>query len=377
MHEKEKIKEALKERYGGIAREDRNKEDNNDQSSGCCSGGGGGCCDSSTVETNIETKIGYSEEDLNQNTADASFGLGCGNPKAIASLKPGETVLDLGCGAGFDLLLASREVGESGYLIGVDMTPEMIEKAKANAAKNNLTNIDFYLADIEDLPLEDNTVDVIISNCVINLTPDKEAVYREALRVLKPGGRIAIADVLKAKEMPEKLMADIKNYIECIAGAITKAELKRILTELNYSDIEIKTKANSDEIVDSWSDEYNLSDYIFSSYITARKPGETSKPNKPKPEVSPEEYAKLANALGNPHRIEILKILAARPADDRCMVGNIVDKLPISQSTVSQHLKTLKAAGWIIGQTDGPKVCYCLNDNTANQFKQLTDSLLS
>ena len=367
MHDKEKIKEALKERYGGIAREDKNREDKNDQSTGCCSESEAGCCSGSAIEGTIETKIGYSEEDLNQDTADASFGLGCGNPKAIASLKPGETVLDLGCGAGFDLLLASKEVGEDGHLIGVDMTPEMIEKAKANAAKNNLTNIDFYLADIEDLPLEDNTVDVIISNCVINLTTDKEAVYREAFRVLKPGGRIAIADVLKAKEMPEDLMVDISNYIECIAGAITKSELERILTELNYSDIEIKAKANSDEIVDSWSDDYKLSDYIFSSYITACKP---------ELEVSPAEYAKLANALGNPHRIEILKILADRPADDRCMVGNIVDKLPISQSTVSQHLKTLKSAGWIIGQTDGPKVCYCLNDKTASQFKHLTDSLL-
>ena len=377
MHDKEKIKEALKARYGGIVKEEKNKEEKNNQSSGCCSGGGGGCCDGSAVESNIETKIGYSEEDLNQDTADASFGLGCGNPKAIASLKPGETVLDLGCGAGFDLLLAAREVGEDGHLIGVDLTPEMIEKAKANAAKNNLDNIDFYLADIEDLPLEDNTVDVIISNCVINLTPDKEAVYREAFRVLKPGGRIAIADVLKSKEMPEELMADIKNYIECIAGAITKAELEKILIELNYTDIEIKTKANSDEIVDSWSDEYNLSDYIFSSYITASKPGKSSKTSKPKPEVSPAEYAKLANALGNSHRIEILKILAAQPADDRCMVGNLVDKLPISQSTVSQHLKILKEAGWIIGQTDGPKICYCLNDKTASQFKQLTDSFFS
>lgn len=371
MHDKEKIKEALKARYGGIVKEDKNKEDKNDQSTGCCSGGGGGCCDGSAVESNLETKIGYSEEDLNQDTADASFGLGCGNPKAIASLKPGETVLDLGCGAGFDLLLAAREVGEKGHLIGVDMTPEMIEKARANAAKNNLNNIDFYQADIEDLPLESNSVDVIISNCVINLTTDKEAVYREVFRVLKPGGRLAIADVLKAKEMPDELMSDINNYIECIAGAITKAELKRILTELNYSNIEIKTKANSDEIVASWSDEYNLSDYIFSSYITANKP------SNPEREVAPEEYAKLANALGNPHRIEILKILAVQPADDRCMVGNLVDKLPISQSTVSQHLKILKEAGWISGQTDGPKICYCLNDETANQFKQLTDSLLT
>ncbi|MGM0414732.1 MAG: arsenite methyltransferase, partial [Bacillota bacterium] len=339
-----------------------------ESSSGCCSSesGKGGCCGGSSL-AKVEEKIGYSIEDIDANNAEASFGLGCGNPKAIASLQPGETVLDLGCGAGFDLLLASKEVGEEGYLIGVDLTPEMIEKAKKNAAKNNLTNSEFHLADIEDLPLEDNSVDVIMSNCVINLTTDKEAVYREAFRVLKPGGRLAIADVLKKQEMPEELREDINNYIECIAGAISKQKLENILAGLNYNEIEVKAKRNSDEIVNNWSDELRLSDYIFSAYITAKKPAV---------EFSAEEYARLAGALGNAHRVEILKILAAQPADARCMVGSLVDQLPISQSTVSQHLKVLKEAGWIIGQTDGPRTCYCLNDETARNFKVLTEGLI-
>lgn len=368
MHDKDKIKEALKERYGSIAAGEKKDDGNNQESSSdCCSGEGGGCCDGSSSSATIEEKIGYSAEDLDAGNGEASFGLGCGNPRAIASLKPGETVLDLGCGAGFDLLLASKEVGEEGYLIGVDLTPEMIEKARKNATRNNLTNSEFHLADIEDLPLEDNSVDVIMSNCVINLTPDKEAVYREAFRVLKPEGRLAIADVLKKQEMPEELKSDINNYIECIAGAISKQELENILTDLNYTGIEIKSKTNSDEIVDSWSDDLELSDYIFSAYITAEKPAI---------EFLSEEYARLAGALGNTHRIEILKILAAQPEDDRCMVGSLVDQLPISQSTVSQHLKVLKESGWIIGQADGPSICYCLNEETAKRYKVLTDGLV-
>jgi len=370
MPDKEEIKEALKERYGRIAAGGNNccgarKEDS--LSGGSDQAGEDGCCEGIVASVTREEKIGYSEDDVNLDTAEASLGLGCGNPKAIASLEPGETVLDLGCGAGFDLLLAAKEVGEEGHLIGVDLTPEMIEKARENAAKNNLTNIEFHLADIEDLPLEDNSVDVIISNCVINLAPDKKAVYREAYRVLKPGGRLAVADVLKAGEMPEEIRDDIGSYIECIAGAIAKSELEDILADLNYTGIEIKEKANSDEIVESWSDELELSNYIFSAYITAEKP---------EVEFSPEEYARLAGALGNPNRVKIIRILAAQPADDRCMVGSLVDRLPISQSTVSQHLKVLKEAGWITGQTDGPRTCYCLNDETARLFKVLTGDLV-
>ncbi len=370
MPDEEEIKEALKERYGRIASGKSSGCGAGEQDSSSCSSAEvreSGCCDGSVSAVTREEQIGYSEDDVKLETADANLGLGCGNPKAIASLKPGETVLDLGCGAGFDLLLAAKEVGEEGYLIGVDLTPEMIEKARENAAKNNLSNIEFHLADIEDLPLKDNSVDVIISNCVINLAPDKKAVYREAYRVLKPGGRLAVADVLKSGEMPQEIQDDISNYIECIAGAIAKAELEDILADLNYTGIEIKEKTNSDEIVESWSDELELANYIFSAYITAEKP---------EVEFSPEEYARLAGALGNPNRVKILRILAAQPADDRCMVGSLVDRLPISQSTVSQHLKILKEAGWIIGQTDGPRTCYCLNDETARLFRVLTGDLI-
>lgn len=197
--------------------------------------------------------------------------MGCGNPRAIAALKEGETVLDLGSGAGFDAFLASREVGEKGKVIGIDMTEEMVEKARENAQKNGVKNVEFILGEIEDLPLADESIDVIISNCVINLSTDKKQVFTEAKRVLKKGGRLAISDVLRAADFPEEIKADLDNYSSCVTGSIEEKELRTILTELNFKKINIERKSNSDQIVADWSSKLQLSNYIYSAYIGAEK----------------------------------------------------------------------------------------------------------
>ena len=182
---------------------------------------GGGCCAPSCCggSTSSSLKVGYSPEDVSSAPQGADLGLGCGNPQAIASLKPGEIVLDLGAGAGFDAFLAARQVGPSGCVIGVDMTPAMLEKASRNAAKAGIRNVEFRLGEIEHLPVADASVDVIMSNCVINLSPDKPAVFAEAFRVLKPGGRIAVSDVVAIKPLPDALARSVTAHAGCIAGA--------------------------------------------------------------------------------------------------------------------------------------------------------------
>ena len=262
QNKKEKIKQKLKQNYGAIVITNQ---------SGCCSTSN--CCGEG-VELNsaqLAQKIGYEKEALNSEFAEANFGLGCGNPRAIAALKDGETVLDLGSGAGFDAFLASREVGENGKVIGIDMTAEMIEKARQNAQKNGVENVEFILGEIEDLPLEDQRVDVIISNCVINLSTDKKQVFSEAKRVLKKGGRLAISDVLRAADFPAEIKADLDNYSSCITGSIDEKKLRAILTELDFKNISIERKSNSDQIVENWSSKLKLSDYIYSAYIRAEK----------------------------------------------------------------------------------------------------------
>lgn len=243
-----------------------------DNSGGCCSSS---CCGSSETEVDkakeLAEKMDYSSEELESAFAEANYGLGCGNPGAIANLKEGETVLDLGCGAGFDVFLASRKVGKTGKVIGVDMTEAMIEKAEANAAKNNIDNVKFILGEIEDLPLEDNSVDVIISNCVINLSPAKEKVFAEAKRVLKNGGRLAISDIIKAEEFPEEIKANLDNYSSCVTGSIDKEKLLSILEELEFKNIEVERKNNSDQIVEDWISGIDINNYIYSAYIRAEK----------------------------------------------------------------------------------------------------------
>ncbi|SKA06984.1 arsenite methyltransferase [Selenihalanaerobacter shriftii] len=213
----------------------------------------------------------YSQVAKGENTGCCSSGCCSGNPRAIANLNQGQTVLDLGCGAGFDVFLAAREVGSKGKVIGVDMTPEMISKARKNAKKNNFTNVDFRLGEIENLPVVDNSVDVVISNCVINLSVYKEAVFNEICRVLKPGGTLAISDILKKGEFPEKIKNNIENYSSCIAGALPPKKFKKTLEKTNLENIKIIKKENSKEIVKDWSSEINTESFIFSAYITAQK----------------------------------------------------------------------------------------------------------
>ena len=251
------LKDLVKENYSKVVK----KEDS------CCNSSS--CCGNDNNE--IVKKMDYSKEDINSIFNEANYGLGCGNPGSIANLKKGEVVLDLGCGAGFDAFLASRKVGSSGKVYGVDMTEEMIKKAKSNAAKNNINNVEFLLGEIEDLPLEDNTIDVIISNCVINLSPNKEQVFKEAKRVLKENGRLAISDILKEKEFPNEILSELDNYSSCITGSIKKDEVINILKTLGFQDIEIERKSNSDEIVEDWISGFNIHNYIYSAYIRARR----------------------------------------------------------------------------------------------------------
>lgn len=223
----ERIKKIVRRSYGNIAR-----------SSGSC-GCGSRCCDSSQTVQRQSGQIGYSQNEMDQAPADSNLGLGCGNPVAIASLKNGETVLDLGSGAGFDAFLAAREVGNTGRVIGVDMTDEMLQKARENAQKGDYANVEFRKGDIEKLPVEDSSIDAIISNCVINLAPDKEKVFNEAYRVLKPGGRLMISDVVLIKPLPEELKKDEELLVGCVSGAILKQDYLNLLEKAGFSDIRI------------------------------------------------------------------------------------------------------------------------------------------
>jgi SAM-dependent methyltransferase len=210
---KEETKRIVREGYAKVAV----------QQSSCC-GPVGSSCGTADASNDISKKIGYTDEELGAVPEGANLGLGCGNPTALASLKKGEVVLDLGSGPGFDCFLAADKVGKEGKVIGIDMTPEMIEKARENAAKGNYTNVDFRLGEIESLPVADNSVDVVISNCVINLSPDKESVFKETFRVLKPGGRIMVSDVVLSKELPDFVKNSDEAYVGCISGATLKED---------------------------------------------------------------------------------------------------------------------------------------------------------
>ncbi|TCJ01092.1 arsenite methyltransferase [Cytobacillus praedii] len=219
----------------------------------------------------ISKKMGYTTKELRNIPNGANMGLGCGNPQAIAELKEGETVLDLGSGGGFDCFLASPKVGDKGKVIGVDMTPEMITKARNNAEKNQFSNVDFRLGEIENLPVADSSVDVIISNCVINLSPNKQRVFNEAYRVLKDGGRLAISDVIMTTELPEELQADIQMYSGCISGASTIDNLADVMKLAGFKNISITPKDESKELIKEWAPEHNVEKYIVSAIITAVK----------------------------------------------------------------------------------------------------------
>ncbi|KOP82460.1 arsenite S-adenosylmethyltransferase [Bacillus sp. FJAT-21945] len=219
----------------------------------------------------ISKKMGYTTEELKNIPNGANMGLGCGNPQAIAELKEGETVLDLGSGGGFDCFLASPKVGDKGRVIGVDMTPEMITKSRNDAEKSQFNNVEFRLGEIENLPVADSSVDVIISNCVINLSPNKKRVFNEAYRVLKEGGRLAISDVVMTTELPEKLQADIQLYSGCISGASTVDNLADLINQAGFKNIAIIPKDESKEFIKEWAPDHNVEEYILSAIITAVK----------------------------------------------------------------------------------------------------------
>ncbi|AIQ71140.1 arsenite methyltransferase [Paenibacillus graminis] len=230
------------------------------------------CCNSPSDFDSISAKLGYSSSELAAAPEGANLGLGCGNPQAIAELKAGERVLDLGSGGGFDCFLASRQVGDKGHVIGVDMTPEMISRARNNAVKGNFGNTEFRLGEIEHLPLADHSVNVIISNCVINLSPDKPQVFREVYRVLEPGGRLAISDIVTTAELPPEIRNNVDElYAGCISGASSILELEAMLQESGFTEISIKPKDESKSFIKVWVPESNVEQYIVSAVITAKK----------------------------------------------------------------------------------------------------------
>jgi SAM-dependent methyltransferase len=260
----EDVKREVRSAYGDVA------EANNQNK--CC-GNSRSCCGvSAKPDIEYSQELGYSQEDLNSVPDGCNMGLGCGNPQAIASLKPGEVVLDLGAGGGFDVFLAAKQVGPKGKVYGVDMTPEMVSKARNNAAKNDYRNVEFLLGEIEHLPLPNSSVDVIISNCVVNLSTNKENVFNEAFRVLKDGGRLAISDMVAYKPLPREMIDNKELYCNCISGAITIMELKNILAKSGFTDVEIEPQENSRMFIKDWVPGSDSENYVVSAKIKAIKP---------------------------------------------------------------------------------------------------------
>lgn len=258
----EEIKDMVRARYGDIAA----------AASGSCCAPSAGCCASGSEVDAKSAEMGYSAVELESVPEGANLGLGCGNPQAIAALKPGEVMIDLGSGAGFDCLLAAKQVGPTGRVIGVDMTHEMLRKARENVARVGAANVEFRLGEIEHLPVADGTADVIISNCVINLVPDKAQVFREAYRALKPGGRLAISDVVNMRTLPAELAADRALVCGCVAGAAPVAAIEDWLATAGFTDIRIDVKPESREMIAGWAPGRGIEDYVASATIEARKP---------------------------------------------------------------------------------------------------------
>lgn len=296
-NEQERVRAAVRESYGKIARDNGANTEPPQADCGCgcgpapvniesaqtasCCGPSDGMADAascggqSTASTERMSAImGYSKEDVESVPEGANMALGCGNPVALASMKPGETVVDLGSGGGFDCFLASKEVGKTGKVIGVDMTSDMISLARKNVVKMETNNVEFRLGEIENLPVADNTADIIMSNCVINLSPDKESVYREAYRVLKPGGRLSISDVLATAQLPEKIRNDLALVEACIGGAATTEDVTEMIEQAGFQEITITPKDNNRELLKEWDParSENAVDYVTSAYIEAVKP---------------------------------------------------------------------------------------------------------
>ena len=260
------IRNNVRDSYAKVAEANNNDEACGIESS-CC-----GVSDDIDINTLNSLRLGYSNDDLESAPGGADMGLGCGNPRVIASLSQGETVVDLGSGGGFDAFLAAREVGETGKVIGVDMTPTMLSKARNNADKANFENVEFRLGEIEHLPIADNTADVIISNCVINLSPNKQQVFRDAFRILKVGGRLAISDVVACCEMPEEMKNDPALYAGCMAGASLIEDLETYMADAGFVQIKVTPKDESKEFIKDWAPDTNVTDYVLSAQIEAIKP---------------------------------------------------------------------------------------------------------
>jgi len=265
--ENDTVKQTVRERYGRIAVDGG--------SCGCAPT----CCSPKEPATTdahdaaaASRGLGYSADETGAVPEGSNLGLGCGNPQAIAALKPGETVLDLGSGAGFDSFLAARAVGPTGRVIGVDMTPEMVSKARKNKTNGGYDNVEFRIGEIESLPVADASVDVIISNCVINLSPDKPRVFREAFRALKPGGRLAVSDIVALAPIPEELRKDWELYTGCVTGASLVDDLKAMLKASGFADIRIARKDGSREIIGGWFPGRKAEEYVASASIEAVKP---------------------------------------------------------------------------------------------------------
>ena len=260
--ENAEIRQAVRGRYSQIAQSATN----------CCAQNPSSCCSAAPSPVDFAVTLGYSEEQASAAPDGANLGLGCGNPLAIASLKEGETVLDLGSGGGFDCFLAARAVGDTGHVIGVDMTPEMVSAARQNAAKGGFENVEFRLGEIENLPVADRSVDVIISNCVVNLSPDKPRVFEEAIRVLRPGGRLTISDVVATAPLPDEVKADLELHASCIAGASLIDDLRCMLKEAGFTNVRIRPKDESRTFIRDWAPGMSIEDFVVSATIEAVKP---------------------------------------------------------------------------------------------------------
>ena len=262
-NDSEKIRQMVRDRYAQAA---------GGEPCGCQAGLVNACCGSSTnIADSMSQVMGYSNEDLSGVVEGANLGLGCGNPTAIGNLKEGEIVLDLGSGGGFDCFLAAKKVGDGGHVIGVDMTAEMLAKARINAAKMGTLNVEFRLGEIEHLPVADGSVDVIISNCVVNLSPDKRQVFKDAYRVLKPGGRLVISDVVATAEMPDHMRQQAALLTGCIAGAEHIDKIRDLLGEVGFMEVKIEIKARSKELVSGWFPGSGAENYVASADIEAVK----------------------------------------------------------------------------------------------------------
>ncbi len=274
----DEIRQAVRKAYTKVATVTPPSAGTSDEVS-CCgpsnnsTGMSCGCNGSGLSLEQMSSAMGYTDSEMHSAPEGSNMGLGCGNPVAIPSIKPGETVVDLGSGGGFDCFLAAKKVGETGQVIGVDMTPEMISKARKNTMKMGFENVEFRLGEIENLPVGDNHADIIISNCVVNLSPDKLAVYRDAYRVLKPGGRIAISDILTTAPLPEEIKKDMALLAACMGGAQTFAETEQVLQRAGFTDITIEPKKINEEILHKWTPAIseNVIDYVVSATIEAVK----------------------------------------------------------------------------------------------------------